>query len=97
MATVFIPTMLRPLAGGCEALEAPGSTVREVVEDLTRRYPKLRSRLLDGGQLRGNISVAIDGEVSTLGMLDKVEPGSEVHFIPAISGGRVRSNADPLG
>ncbi len=68
-------------------LEVGGATVREVVENLVERYPGLRERLLADGQLPGNISVAIDGEVSTLGLLDQLEPDSEVHFVPAISGG----------
>ena len=97
VATVFIPTMLRPLAGDRETVEASGSTVAQVVSNLTKRYPELRGRLLEGGQLRGNISVAIDGEVSTLGMLDGVEEDSEIHFIPAISGGRREIDAVALG
>jgi len=88
VATVFIPSMLRPLAGDHDALEVGGATVREVVENLIERYPELNGRLLADGQLPGNISVAIDGEVSTLGLLDQLEPDSEVHFVPAISGGR---------
>ncbi len=88
MATVFIPSMLRPLAGGQDALEVNGATVREVVENLAVSYPGLRGRLLADGQLPGNISVAIDGEISTLGLLDQLEPDSEIHFVPAISGGR---------
>lgn len=80
--------MLRPAAGGHDTLDVGGATVREVVENLVERYPGLRGRLLADGQLPGNISVAIDGEVSTLGLLDQLEPGSEVHFVPAISGGR---------
>ena len=88
MATVFIPSMLRPLTGDHDALDVSGATVREVVENLVERYPDLRGRLLADGQLPGNISVAIDGEVSTLGLLDELGPDSEVHFVPAISGGR---------
>ena len=33
------------------------------------------------------LAVIIDGEVSLLGMLDKVQETSEVHFLPAIGGG----------
>ncbi len=97
VATVFIPTILRPLAGNRETIDASGSTVAEVVNNLTQSYPELSGRLLEDGQLRGNISVAIDGEVSTLGMLDDVEEDSEVHFIPAISGGRKETDAVAVG
>lgn len=97
VATVFIPSMLRPLAEGHETLDISGVTVREIVDALAARYPELGSRLLDQRRLRANISVAIDGEVSTLGLLDQVSEDSEVHFIPAISGGRGRSHAISMG
>ncbi len=97
VAIVYIPSMLRPLAGGQGALEIPGSTVGEIVADLTRRFPELGERLTEHGRLRGSLSVAIDGEVSTLGLLDDVEPDSEVHFVPAIAGGRRVAGAVAVG
>ena len=33
------------------------------------------------------IAVIIDGETANLGMLEKVKEDSEIHFLPAISGG----------
>ena len=39
------------------------------------------------GRLRPNISVAVDGEVSPIGLLEAVGPASEVHFVAAIKGG----------
>ena len=87
MPTVFIPSLLRPLAGDNAEVPAEGTTVREVINSLIKRYPELADRLLDDGQLRGNLSVAIDGEISTLGLLDEVNEDSEIHFLAAISGG----------
>jgi molybdopterin converting factor small subunit len=37
--------------------------------------------------VRADIAVSVDGEVSAEGLRRKVEPGSEVHFLPAMSGG----------
>ena len=87
MATVFIPTMLQPLTGGVKQLSVEASTIRELVEDLDGRFPGFKDRLVEDGQIRANVSVAIDGEVSRLGIIDRLSPGSEVHFVPAISGG----------
>ena len=97
VATVYIPSMLRPLAGDRETVDVKGSSVREIVEGLMAMYPKMGGRLLDGTHLRSSISVAIDGEISTLGMLDSVEKDSEIHFIHAIAGGLTGTDADPLG
>jgi hypothetical protein len=79
--------MLRELTGGRSTVEASGVTVREVIEDLERRWPGIRDRLTDGGRLRPNLTVAIDGEVCPLGLRERVEPSSEVHFVAAIKGG----------
>lgn len=87
MATVFIPTLLQSATGGRGVVEAGGTTVRRVIEDLERQFPGIAERLMDGGRLRPNVSVAVDGEVSPLGLLESVGPASEVHFVTAIKGG----------
>ncbi|MCS7024241.1 MAG: MoaD/ThiS family protein [Bryobacteraceae bacterium] len=91
MARVFIPSLLRSFTGGSAEVEANGATVRELIEDLEARYPGIRQRLLEGSHLRPNISVAVDGEVSPLGLLETVSPTSEVHFLAAIKGGMAPS------
>ena len=83
--------MLRALTGGRATVEAAGATVREIIEDLERRFPGLRDRLTDGARLRPNLSVAVDGEVSPLGLRETVGPSSEVHFVAAIKGGKTRN------
>ena len=87
MPHVFIPPTLRPLTAGQSELEIPGSTVRQIVDELDARFPGVRERLCDGDDLQPGLSVAIDGHVSSVGLLAKVQPGSEVHFLPAIGGG----------
>jgi len=85
--TVFIPAPLQSLTGGRSVVEAEGATVREVIASLDRAWPGLRDRIVEGGRLRPNISVAVDGVVSPLGLIEKVPPGAEVHFVAAIRGG----------
>ena len=87
MATVFIPALLRDLTGGADRVEVGGATVRQVVNALEAAYPGVRERLCDGDQLSARVQVAVDGHVTRLGMLERVGPNSEVHFIPAIAGG----------
>jgi molybdopterin synthase sulfur carrier subunit len=84
---VYIPTPLLSLTGGKSPLEVEGGTVREVIENLEQSWPGLRERLMAEGRLRSNISVAVDGEVTPLGLLEPVSPSSEIHFVAAISGG----------
>lgn len=87
MATVFIPTVLRQTAGGASQVSVPGATVREVIRNLEERHPGLKSNLVENGKLKPNISVFVDGEPGTIGLLEPVGNDSEVHFIPAIAGG----------
>ena len=88
MATVFIPSLMQSLTGGQRTVEAPGTTVRQIVDQLEQAFPGMKERLVDNGRIKSNISVAIDGEVTPLGLLAKVGESSEVHFLPAIGGGR---------
>ena len=87
MATVFIPTLLQPGVGGVSRVEVSGASVRQVIEQLEQLHPGIQAKLVEGGRLRPNLSVAVDGEVSPLGLLEPVGPESEVHFVVAISGG----------
>ena len=87
MATVFIPSLMQKLSDGKSRVEIEGSSVRQIVNNLEAQYPGFMERLVDDGRIKGNISVAIDGEITPLGMLEKVGEDSEVHFLPAIGGG----------
>ena len=87
MATVFIPSLMLKLTGGKQQVEVPGATVREIINNLEKEYPGVKDRLVDKWRIKPNISVAVDGEVTPLGMLEKVSEDSEVHFLPAIGGG----------
>ena len=87
MATVFIPTLMQKLTSGQARVDVQGATVREIVDNLELIYPGMKDRLVDRYKIKPNISVAIDGEVTPIGMLEKVGESSEVHFLPAIGGG----------
>jgi len=87
MVTVFIPPLLRDAVGGLEQVEVAGATVRQIVKALETRFPGVSNRLCEGDGLRPGLTVAVNGTVSSLGMLQKVPDGSEVHFLPAVGGG----------
>ena len=84
MPTVFIPNALRHLVDDQESVQVPGSSVREVLNNLD---PILREALLEGTRLKSNLAVAVDGAVAPMGLLERVEAESEIHVIAAISGG----------
>ena len=87
MATVFIPSLMQKLSDGNHRVEIEGSNIRQIVDNLDAQYPGFKERLVEDGRLKGNISVAIDGDITPLGILAKVGENSEVHFLPALGGG----------
>ena len=87
MALVFIPTMLQPLSGGVAQVRVAGRTIRTIINRLEERFPGIKDRLLQDGDLRPDVAVAIDGETALDGLAELVGEDSEVHFIPPISGG----------
>jgi molybdopterin converting factor small subunit len=86
-ATVHLPRSLVALFPDAPRLvEAEGANVAEVIDALDRRIPGLRNRLVDAGPIiRTHINVFVGGRRATLQTI--VPPGSEVHVIPAVSGG----------
>jgi len=95
VATVFVPSLMRKLTGGQETVDVEGSTVREIVNNLDGQYPGMKDRLMDKFRIKPNISIAVDGEVTPMGVLEKVGEDSEVHFLPAIGGGTVAARLCP--
>jgi len=88
MARVWIPSLLRDLTGGQEVLDVPGQKVRDVIDELDHRFPGIRERLCAGNSLRPGMTVVVGTQVSRLGLSQPIEPDSEVHFLPALSGGQ---------
>jgi len=80
--TVVIPSELRGLCGGAERVEMEAADVRSLVQTLDARFPGFARRL------GTHFAVAIDGEILQDAWLEPLPPGSEVCFLPAISGGR---------
>ena len=87
MATIFIPTMLQKMTGGDKKVDMDARNVRQVIDRLDELYPGIKNRLVEDGEILPNLAIAIDGDVAIMGMLEKVQEDSEVHFVPAIGGG----------
>ncbi len=62
MSLVRVPPVLREEAGGAREIEAAGSTVRELLEDLAARLPALGTRIYGDGKIRSFVNVYVDGE-----------------------------------
>jgi sulfur-carrier protein len=89
MSTVRIPPTLRAETQGASTVEASGETVRDLLDDLTGRFPALRERIYPEGELARFVNVYVEGEdVRTQDGLDtEVSDGSTVILLPAMAGG----------
>ena len=88
MTKVRIPPTLRGEVGGEREVLGAGETVREVLEDISGRYPALAGTLFEDGGLAPFVNVYVGGEdVRTLDGLDTRVNGSSVILLPAMAGG----------
>ena len=89
MTKVRIPPTLRNEVGGERELIGAGETVREVLEDLSVRYPALEAQLFEGGGLAPFVNVYVGGEdIRTRnGYETPVSDGETVILLPAMAGG----------
>jgi molybdopterin converting factor small subunit len=87
--TVRIPTPLRTLTGGNDEVKASGATVADVIEDLEKRYPGLRDRLLDAKGVRRFINIYVGEEDIRFldGLATELTAGAQLSIVPAIAGG----------
>jgi sulfur-carrier protein len=83
MTRVRIPPTLRAATGGEREVSVTGTTVAEVLSDLTSRFPAL------DGQLQ-HANVYVDGEdIRTLEDFETpVREGATIILLPAMAGGR---------
>lgn len=88
MALVIIPATLRDFCAGASKLDVPGATIGEVLHELDARCPGFYARVVDGGRLRPELAFALNGEVVSLALHDRIDPGTEIAIVPAIGGGR---------
>jgi len=83
---VMMPSALRSYTGAGE-VEAEGETLAALLDDLDRRYPGIRFRVVDEqDRIRRHIRFFINGEQSfDLGL--KLGADDEVYIVQALSGG----------
>ncbi|MFV2018843.1 MoaD/ThiS family protein [Micromonospora sp. LOL_023] len=91
MVTLLVPGALRVDSGGQSQLTIEaGGTLRAVLDEVTRRWPRLARRVRDEqGQVRRYVNVYVDGvdHRHTGGLDTAVGDGAQVQVIPSVAGG----------
>jgi sulfur-carrier protein len=84
---VLLPTMLRSYSYGEAEVTAEGTNLRVLLEDLDRRYPGIRFRIVDEqDRVRQHVRIFVDGEVApTIDV--PLGAAAVVQVVGALSGG----------
>jgi sulfur-carrier protein len=80
VATVHLPSGLRPFTGGAETIAIDASHAHGLLTALAEQFPAMKSAL-------DEMAVAIDGEIYAQPGYQPVRADSEVHLLPRIAGG----------
>jgi molybdopterin converting factor small subunit len=84
---VRIPTPLRSYTDQQSVVEAAGGTVSELLDDLDRRYPGIRFRMVDEqGRLREHMKLWV-GQDAVRDLSLPLTGADEVTIMQALSGG----------
>ncbi|MCB2040222.1 MAG: MoaD/ThiS family protein [Burkholderiaceae bacterium] len=83
---ILIPAALRDYTGATR-IEADGATLDALFDDLDRRYPGIRFRVVDEqGRLRPNMRIFVNG-AGTRDLDHALQPTDFVAVVLALSGG----------
>jgi molybdopterin/thiamine biosynthesis adenylyltransferase/rhodanese-related sulfurtransferase/molybdopterin converting factor small subunit len=99
MAKILIPTPLRPYTDKQDAVDASGTTVGELLADLTTKHSGLKAHLYnEQGKLRSFVNIYVNDE--DIRYLDKeataVKADDTISIIPSVAGG-VEAATDERG
>ena len=88
--TIHIPTPLRPFTEKKESVQVSGSTVGELLADLTKKYDGLKKHLYtDEGKLRNFVNVYLNDEDIRYMQKEQtpVKDGDALSIVPSVAGG----------
>ena len=95
--TVLVPASMRTLTDGAPSIIAKGHNLRAVIADIAKSHPTLAARLQNGDRLGKGLSLAINGDILSTGLITPVDDGAEIAILPQISGGQSREVCDGQG
>lgn len=90
MVNVRVPTPLRKFTNGIDEVNADGSTVRSLVDNLEQKFPGIKERICDEtGKIRRFVNVYVNGDdIRFLQNLETaLKDGDTISIVPAIAGG----------
>jgi sulfur-carrier protein len=86
---IHIPTPMRQHTENQAVVEAAGTTVKGLLDNLGQKHPAIAGRIFENGQVRRFINIYLnDEDIRYLdNMNTPVKDGDELSIIPAVAGG----------
>jgi molybdopterin synthase sulfur carrier subunit len=86
---VRLAANLQKLVGGRKSVEAQGSTVGEVLDDLESKHPGLKDTVMAEGEIHRFVNIYLnDEDIRFLQKLDtQISDGDVISVLPALAGG----------
>ena len=87
MNPVWIPSQLHAYTGGASRVEGAGTTIDAVLDDLDRRFPGLKFRIIDEqDRIRRHMRLFV-GRHAARDVCASISDGEELLIFGALSGG----------
>ena len=87
MISVLIPSQLHSYSGGASRVDAAGATIEAVMDDLDRRFPGLKFRVIDEQRrIRPHMRLFV-GKSAARDVRAPLTDGDELLIFGALSGG----------
>jgi molybdopterin converting factor small subunit len=87
MVGIVIPALLQTLCHGQRRLEVEAATLGEALRAVDALCPGIYDRIVEGGRVRPQLAIAVNGEVYQMALHERLRPGAELTVVPAIGGG----------
>jgi len=80
MAIVFLPSGWTTATGGVTEVSIDAPRIHELLRSLVERFPAIAAQL-------DTVSIAVDGQIYHAAEFVVLNPASEIHLLPPVSGG----------
>ncbi|MQF97796.1 MAG: MoaD/ThiS family protein [SAR202 cluster bacterium] len=87
LAKVFLPYQLKKATNNEDFIDVKGKTLREVIDNLEEMFPGTKEHLVEEERIKPGLAAICGFSATRKGLLQELEPDTEVHFLPSIAGG----------
>ncbi len=91
MATINIPTILRPLTQQQKCIKLDAKNVAELIDNMDKQYPGIKERIMKGEQVHRFMNIYINDEDIRFSdnIYTQLNENDVITILPAVAGGTI--------